>query len=260
MSYGLKMSNFGPAPGYQAPQGSAPTNAKLGDSSSNPTSKSAKGAVYSQSDIDSYRASTEASIKNYSTLSAQQKTTATAPEFVGIKGAVSVPAASSYDDAKTSINELAANAGDLASAANAGNIEICGFLSGLPSIDIDMSAPQLGIPALQDIMKAVNGISMPALEFGSDAIVGIIGGASKAIGDLASALQSNVPTITCGGVPAIPPVSPATLASALIPGGPIVTTLAPIALKQIGVTPPINVTSPDVTVQSLNDVLEAGEF
>lgn len=241
-------------------QGSAPTTAKLGDSSSNPTSKSAKGAVYSQSDIDSYRASTETSIKNYSTLSAQQKTTATAPEFVGIKGAISVPAASSYDDAKTSINELAANAGDLASAANAGNIELCGFLSNLPSIDIDMSAPQLGIPALQDIMKAVNGISMPALEFGSDAIVGIIGGASKALGDLSSALQSNVPTITCGSVPLVPPVSPATLASALIPGGPIITALAPIALKQIGITPPINVTSPDVTVQALNDVLEAGEF
>lgn len=260
MSYGLKMSNYGPPPGYQAPQGSAPTNAKLGDSSSNPTNKSAKGTIYSQSDIDSYRANTEASIKNYATLSAQQKTTATAPEFVGIRGAVSVPAASSYGDAKTSINEIAANAGDLASAANAGNVELCGFLSSLPSIDIDMSAPQLGIPVLQDIMKAVNGISMPALEFGSDAIVGIIGGASKAIGDLSSALQSSVPTVTCGGVPAIPPVSPAPLASALIPGGPVVAALAPVAIKQIGVSPSINVTSPDVTVQSLNDVLEAGEF
>jgi hypothetical protein len=56
------------------------------------------------------------------------------------------------------------------------------------------------------------------------------------------------------------PVTPAGFAAALVPGGPLVTTLAPIALKQVGITPPINISSPDVTVQALNDVLEAGEF
>lgn len=217
-------------------------------------------ALYDLSDVAAYETSTDRAIRNYASLGAQQKASAPTPEFVGVRGAVSVPVASGYGDAKTSLNEIAAKAGDLAGAAKSNNIELCGFLSDLPSIDLDLSAPQLGIPALQDIMKAVNGFAMPILEFGGGAIEGVFGGASKILGDLGSAIQGSIPTITCGSLPAIPPISPTTFASALIPGGPILTTLAPIAVSQIGITPPINITSPDVTVQSLNDVLEAGEF
>ena len=233
----------------------------MGDWNPSQSAQPTQSSTYSTSDIQNYKASTESQLKNYTTLSAEQKVAAVNPEFVGIKGAIAVPVSSSYTDAKASLTEIVAQQGDLASAAAAGNIELCGFLSDLPSIDIDMSAPQLGIPGLQDIMKEINGIATPALEFGSDAIVGIVGGASKAIGDLASALQSNVPTITCGGkaLP-LPTPTPAGLATALVPGGPLVAVLAPVVLDKVGITPPINISSPDVTVQSLNDVLEAGEF
>jgi hypothetical protein len=228
--------------------------------SSSPVTKSTKGSVYEKTDIGAYQKKVEDTVKKYSALSVQQKTAAVAPEFVGVKGAISVPVAAAYDDSKTSLNEIAANASDLASAAKTQNIELCGFLSDLPSIDFDMSLPGAGIPALQDIMKEINGISMPSLEFGASAITDAIGGATKAIGDLASAIQSNIPTVNCGGISPLLPVTPAGFAAALIPGGPLVTTLAPIALKQVGITPPINISSPDVTVQALNDVLEAGEF
>lgn len=233
----------------------------MGDWNPSQQSQPNRSSTYSVSEIQQYQQNTESQLKNYTTLSAEQKVNSVNPEFVGIKGAIPVPAASSYTDAQTSLNEIVAQQGELASAAAAGNIELCGFLSELPSLDIDMSAPQLGIPALQDIMKEINGIATPALEFGSDAIVGIVGGASKAIGDLASAIQSNVPTITCGGkaLP-LPTPTPAGLATALVPGGPLVAAVAPTLLDQVGVTPPINISSPDVTVQSLNDVLEAGEF
>lgn len=236
------------------------TSAKVVDSSSNAVNKNANGIIYGSEDIKQYEALSDGLLLDYSSLGANQKISAPASESVGIRGAVSIPVAASYGDAKVGITELMANSGDLAAAAGAGNIELCGFLSNLPSLNIDMSAPQLGIPALQDIMNGINGLSLPVLEFASEAIVGALGGAAKAAGDLASALQSNIPTITCGAALPIPPISPATLASALIPGAPIVTALAPIAIKQIGITPPINVSSPDVTVQSLSDVLEAGEF
>jgi hypothetical protein len=233
----------------------------MGDWNPSQEQQPTQSSAYTAEDIEQYKATTESQLKDYTTLSAEQKVAAVNPEFVGIKGAIPVPVSSSYSDSKSSLNEIVAQQGELAAAAAAGNIELCGFLSNLPSIDIDMAAPQLGIPGLQDIMKEINGIATPALEFGSDAIVGIVGGASKAIGDLASALQSNVPTVTCGGVSLpLPTPTPLGLATALIPGGPLIGVVAPILLDKVGITPPINISSPDVTVQSLNDVLEAGEF
>lgn len=236
-----------------------PTKTPVVGSGTPPVSKSTKGSIYEKTDIGAYQKKVEDTVKKYSSLGAKQKTSAVAPEFVGVKGAVSIPAAASYGDAKTSLGEVAAKAGDLASAAKGQNIELCGFLSDLPSIDFDMSLPQAGIPALQDLMKEINGISMPVLEFGAEAITNVIGGATKAIGDLASAIQSSVPNITCGATPPLLPVTPPDFASALIPGSPPGTAPIPTVLP-VGITPPISVTSPDVTVQSLNDVLEAGEF
>lgn len=226
----------------------------------NMTQKSEKGSTYGVDDIQNYQQATESTMKDYSTLSAEAKTTATTPEFVGIKGAVSVPAASSYDDSGTSLNEIAANNGDLAQASKTENIELCGFLSDLPSIDIDMSAPQLGIPALQDIMKSVNGISMPALEFASDAIVGVVGGVSKAIGDLASAIQESIPKVTCGAEKQVAaPQAPSELGSAIKVAPPpttgIVETVSPV-----GQQPNIVVSSPQTTLVSLNDQIDAGLF
>lgn len=237
-----------------------PLSAIVSDSTSNPTNKNESGSVYSTSDIGAYRKNTENSLKEYASMGAQQKTTAPTSEYIGIKGAVSVPGAASYTDAKLGVSEIAAKSGDLAAAASNQNIELCGFLSNIPSIDIDLSAHQLGIPELQDIVKAINGVTLPVMEFGSDAIVNAVGGVTKAAGELASAIQASIPQITCGAKP-ISPVALATgFGSALVPGGPLVAAVAPTMLDQVGITPPINISSPDVTVQSLNDVLEAGEF
>lgn len=193
----------------------------------------------------------------YYTLGKAADQTQTTPlELLGIKGAISVPAASSYEDAKTSLNEIAAANGDLAAVAQKQNIEICGFLSDLPSIDIDLSAPQLGIPELQDLVKDINGLALPPLEFASDAIVGVIAGASKAVSDLASAIQNAIPNVTCGGKPpALPVPDINNIGSALVPSS----ISAPVtAVTQIGVAPTITVTSPNTTVEALNDVIDAG--
>ena len=235
-----------------------PLIAPLSDSTSNPTNKDSKGSTYTVSDIKEYREQTKNTMKSYTSLSLEQKTTAATPEFVGIKGAVTIPAATSYTDAQSSLTEVVSLRGDISSAAQSQNIELCGFLNDLPALDWDMSAPQGGIPSLQDLMKAVNGISMPVMDFGADAIVSAIGGATKAVTDLASAIQTSVPTVSCGKLP-IPTPTTGQLATALIPGAPLLTVAAPVA-DQVGITPPINITSPDVTVEALNDVLEAGEF
>lgn len=179
-------------------------------------------------------------------------------EDVGVKGAIRVPAATTYDDSQTSLTEVAAYEGDLANATKSQNIEICGFLGDLPDLGIDPAAPQLGIPALQDLAKAINGVTLSALEFAAKPIVDIVGGASKAIGDLASAIQSSVPTVTCGAQqPDVPAEVAPNIGSALsaVPPAPP----AP-AVPSVGVTPTITITSPSVTVQSLNDVLDAGEI
>lgn len=180
------------------------------------------------------------------------------PETVGVKGAIRVPAATTYEDSQTSLTEVAAYEGDLATASKAQNIEICGFLSDISLPDIDIAAPQLGIPALQDLAKAINGVSLPVLEFAAKPIVDVFGGASKAIGDLASAIQSSIPTITCGAKePELPVEVDPGVGSALTPLPPVPP--AP-TVPPVGITPTITVSSPTVTVQALNDVLDAGEI
>ena len=224
-------------------------------------SKSERGSAYSSMDITAYREQTHNELKRYSTLSADEKNSAVASEFVGVRGSISVPVASSYSDSKTSITEIAAEEGVLAEVAKRDEIDICGFLGDLfPDATNQVTDPFPGIPQLEDLVKEINGIATPVLEFGADAIMGVIGGATRAIGDVASAIQDSIPNITCSKALPLPTPVQLGLASAIFPGAPIVAAVAPVVIEQIGIKPPINVSSPDVTVQSLNDVLEAGEF
>lgn len=236
-----------------------PLSTQAVGSAAPPVNKNAVGAIYGSEDIQQYQALSEGLLANYS-ASDVEKIYAPVSETVGIRGALNVPAASSYADAKTGLTEIMANSGELASVAKSNNIELCGFLSDLPTIDIDMSAPQLGIPSLQEIMKGINGITIPGLEFVSEGIVGVLGGVAKEVSGLASAIQSQIPTITCGAPQPKPTTQPTTLGGALTPSRPSAVVPTPVEAKPVGIVPSISVESPDVTVQSLNDVLEAGEF
>lgn len=190
-------------------------------------------------------------------------------ESVGIRGAVPVPAASSYTDASGNFNELVSNEGQLAQVAKASNIELCGFLDGLPKLGIDLSAPQLGIPALQDFMAKVNGVGEKVLGFltgtynpfnplGRPSPFDVLQQGLQRISNLATAIQQSIPTITCGGGNVLGPVAASPIGTALFP---VQMSLPPVSVvQQIGIPPSINVSSPNVTVQSLNDVLDAGEI
>lgn len=190
-------------------------------------------------------------------------------ESVGIRGAVPVPAASSYTDANSNFNELVSNEGEFAQVAKASNIELCGFLDNLPDLGIDLSAPQLGIPALQDFMAKVNGVGEKVLGFltgtynpfnplGRQSPFDRLQEGLQGINNLATAIQQSIPTVTCGGGNVLEPITASPIGTALFPTQ---ISLPPVSLvQQIGIAPTINVTSPDVTVQALNDVLEAGEF
>lgn len=187
-------------------------------------------------------------------------------ESVGIRGAVPVPAASSYTDAKSNFNELVSNEGEFAAVTKAANIDLCPFLSNLPDLGIDLSAPQLGIPALQDFMAKVNGVGEKVLgflsgawnPFGGKSPLDRLQEAYQSVSNLATAIQQSIPTITCGGGNPLAPVAASPISTALFP---VQMSLPPVSVvQQIGIAPAINISSPDVTVQSLNDVLDAGEI
>jgi hypothetical protein len=197
-------------------------------------------------------------------LKEQQKLT---PEASGLQGAIRVPAASSYADAKTDFNSLVSDYGDLSQVSKRNNIELCGFLNDLPKIDIDLSSPLSGIEGYDEFIAKVNGVGKKFLGVltGTENLFGSgptpfdrFQEGLQQISNLASAIQQNIPTISCGGTQPLEAVSASPIGSALFPN---VMSPPPIpSFQQIGVTPSINISSPDVTVQSLNDVLEAGEF
>lgn len=223
-------------------------------------SSSTQGSIYSVAEIETYTFDQESQIKSYTALSAAQKAMAQTGEAVSIKGMVSVPCATNFSEAKKSLNELAATKGELAKIPN---IDICAFLGDLPSLDIDLPNLKLpGLPSLNDIMAAINGITLPSLQIASDLITGIVGQIGDAINDIGKAIQINIPTISCGKVPVTPQLpSLPQLGSALAP--PSVSqaidtfTAEPVPY---GTSPQITIESPDVTVKSLDDEIDSGEF
>jgi hypothetical protein len=227
--------------------------------SSDTPSKDAQGSVYSAGDIEAYQSSQSSQIQSYSSLGAEQKATATSSEAVSIKGMVNVPVATNFSESKQSINEVAAQRGDLATVPN---IDICGFLGDTSSFDFDLPNLKLGgLPSLNDIMAGINGITLPSLQIASDAIVGIVGKIGDAINDIGAAIQGSIPTISCGKPSTLPSLpSPPQMGDALkAPTVPVVseTVVEPVAY---GTNPNITIESPDVTVQSLNDEIDSGEF
>lgn len=222
-------------------------------------SKSTQGAVYSTADIETYQNDEANAIKSYAALGAAQKSSAQTSEAVSMIGMVSIPVATNFNESKKSINELMSQKGDLAQVPN---IDICGFLGDLPSLDIDIPNLKLGgLPSLNDIMAGINGITLPSLQIASEAITGIVGKISDAISDIGAAIQGSIPTISCGKPPALPSLpSVPKLGDALTKPAEAAIETFMVEPVPYGTNPNITIESPDVTVKSLDDEIDSGEF
>jgi hypothetical protein len=227
------------------------------------------GSLYDAAAVES--AST-AQAQSYITQGAAQKANAITDEAVSIKGAVSVPAASNFTESKKSINEISTEKGDIAKVKE---IDICPFLSEVSSIDLGNPADfQIGdLPSLNDVMGAINGVTLPVLQVASDAITGVVGKVSDAIGDLGKGLQDSIPKLTCGkskeameqekAEEAQKRLSRAADRWAMSQGLDLGEDIVPetvVVPPDYGAQPNIVIDSPDVTVRSISDELDSGEF
>lgn len=211
---------------------------------------------------------TEPRTENYMKLGVAGKATAVTSEDVSVKGMVNPPVATNFVESKTSLNELSAIKGDFSKVLD---IDLCGFLSRLPEIDqrilaqidIDLGKKEEVTPTINDIMVAVNGVTLPALQVDSGDITDIVGKIDLSFTDIGAVIQGNIFKITCGkrafvdisltgsGAPVLGAafsVSP-TVVDSVIP--------EPVPY---GTDPNIIIESPDVTVRSLDDTIDSGEF
>jgi hypothetical protein len=222
-------------------------------------SRSTQGSVYSSEDIETYQFDQQNQLKTYAALDAAQKSSVKTSEAVSIRGMVNVPVATDFNESKKSINELTTERGDMSQVPD---IDICGFLGKVPSLDLDIPNTSIGgLPSLNDIMAGINGITLPTLQIASEAIVGVVGKINDTISDIGAAIQGNIPTISCGKPEATPtqPSQPQ-LGSALSQPAeePVDAFIAePVPY---GTNPNIVIESPDVTVKSLDDEIDLGEF
>jgi hypothetical protein len=179
-------------------------------------------------------------------------------EDVSIRGAVPVPAASDFSESKKSLNEIVAQKGELAQVPN---IDLCGFLPKVPNIDLpNLALP--GLPSLGDIMAGINGITLGGVSLISGALEGVLGKLGDLNTGIGSAVQANIPNISCGAPIAqtIPQAVPPIGAALQPPSVPVVPSAAAVPSVDYGVTPEITVETTSLTVNSIDDELDAGEF
>ena len=221
-------------------------------------SKSSQGSVYTTEDIETYTFDEENRLKSYAALGAAQKAATKTSEAVSIKGMVSVPVATNFKDSKNSMNELSGQKGD---SAKVKDINLCGFLSDVPSLDLDITNFKPGgLPSLNEVMAGINGITLPTLQIASDAVTQIVGKVGDTLNKLGSDIQSQIPTISCKPNAKPEPEKLPELGSDIRKQPDFEIDAFMIEPVPYGTSPNIVVDSPDVTVQSLNDTLDAGEF
>lgn len=247
-------------------------------------SRGKQGSVYSSGDIETYQFDQEnrwltsfpRKLKTYAALDAEEKSSVTetsdairlspAAEAVSIRGMVNIPVATDFNESKSSIYELICRRGDIAMVPE---IDCCGFLSRVPYLNLDMSmySPNTNIgklPSLNEIVAGINGITLPTLEIESEAVTGIVGKISfldRIVSIIGAAIQGNIPTIYCGK-PETVPISqpPSQLGSALSRLREQAIEAAIAEIVPYGTNPNIVIESPDVTVKSLDDEIDSGEF
>lgn len=196
----------------------------------------------------------------------QAREASASSETISIEGAIDVPAASSFSESQITVNELMAQN---SSFAKVPNIDLCGFLGGIEPTNFDLPNIRLGsvdgvggLPSMNDIMGGINGVTLPALQGVSTALTDLLGQASQGIGDMAKAIQGSIPTISCGAptISTIPELPSTGMGDALK------STVSSVGIPEVasplpyGTTPNIIIESPDVTVQSLDDEIDSGEF
>lgn len=180
-------------------------------------------------------------------------------EDVSIKGAVPVPVATDFTESKKSINEIVAQKGELASIPN---IDLCAFLPSIPNINIPSIGEGSGLPSLGDIMATINGVTLGGVKLISGVLEGALGTLGDITNNISAAIQANVPNISCGAPIAqtIPQQVPAIGSALQAPSVPGVPTQAAVPSVDYGVEPEITVETTSLTVKSIDDELDAGEF
>jgi hypothetical protein len=224
-----------------------------------------EGNLYGFDTIENAAAVEKTSAESYASLPAEQKVSTAQSEAVSIRGMVNVPVASNFQESKQSINELTAQKGDF---SKINDIDICAWMGDIPKIDLDITNFKLGdLPSINDILAGINGITLPALQLASEAVTGVIGKISDSISDIASSIQAQIPTISCGKPKEPEPVQTTPTLGDTISADreefridPFTTDITSRQPPPYGVDPNITIESPDVTVQSLNDTIDAGEF
>lgn len=186
-------------------------------------------------------------------------------ELVGVAGGASVPAASSFEESMMSPTALAAVRGDL--VALPPSIDICGFLSGLKLPEIPDIIGAI-ISTIQEIIASITGVIQAVIDAILKLIDEIFGLVQDAIDYIANALRNLIPEITCGapiigqvlGVASAAGAFSPAVGSALAPVAPVAEVVQALPGASTGITPVVSVISPDVTVKSIDDTLDAGEF
>jgi len=223
-------------------------------------SKKVSGDFYTQDQIETYMFDQKTQVQSYAVLGPAYDSATTTSEAVSIRGMVSVPVATNFEDSKKTMNELAGKKGDLAKLKD---INICAFLSDIPNLNIDITNFKIGkLPSLNDIMSAINGITLLALKFPTDIMAEVFGAAGQFVNDISSQIQGAIPTISC---------KPKEAPQAQEPSAPSIgedvsfddeIDIDPFIAEPVPYGTQFNVVidSPDVTVRSLDDEIDAGEY
>lgn len=216
---------------------------------------SSTARMYTAESIRGYQESSK--LSTYASLSAESKSVAKTSEDVSIKGSMAVPAASSYQEATGGVTELLASKSPLSKVPD---IDVCSFLSKIPPININLN-PEIGDSSLSDILGEISGITLEGMEVVSRGIVDAVSAVGNAVGGLASAIQESIPTIGCATPGPEVMVELPTIGSAITPKAvPATPTTQAVPRVPYASEPQITIDSPDVTVRSIDDELDGGEF
>lgn len=233
-------------------------------------SRSKQGYVYTTEDISTYGMDQEKKIEGYAGLgmekpmvvsnepiSVEESPTVVANEAISIQGMVVVPAATDYTESKKSLNEISTERGEMASVPE---IDICGFMSSLPDLDLGLPEGDSILPTIEDIVAKINGITLSVLTVATDAVNDIVGKVQDTVEDIGQGVGSGIPKVTCGKKPPVTeePVGMDEIGAALAP--PPVEQPVTVEPPPYGTDPVIVIESPEVTVQSLDDQIDLGEF
>ena len=205
-------------------------------------SRRVRGRIYTPDDIMDYMEAERDRIRSYMGLGVDGKVSAVMGESVTIRGMVDIPGASQFNEAIGTIYQIAKSKGDLSKVSD---IRGSGFVDGIPLIedtvpDVPMPFEESNITS-NEIMARICGVSYPvsSAESGADL--------KKILSGMRERVQPAPPLPGMGDAFA-PPPPPLLAAPELVPD------------VEYGIDPNIVIESPDVTVQSLNDEIDSGEF